>query len=279
MKAASSAVTYWTEAWPVPRSSHWPSSLRQYTLARCLVSRPLLLLPMPADAGAPHGAKLRARLRWRTARCLREREHAAEREARRVRTMELSGAAEERSGRRTAPDACAGARGAARGELWALLLRIHTASLVLRRHRTLLFCAPGVCGMWGAGRSGRAGKAFYPACLLSDRSGGRDPNMVGLPSCLVLLTSFSLPAGPPNTVGDNTLAQAHLQQYLSLIYSPRRREQHATRCLGTRPPSAARARLVTLRAAAVGAQPVRDPRPRPESPAPRRCPRQTTPLR
>ena len=49
---------YCTAAWPVPLSSHWPSSLRQYTLARWRASAPLS--PMLAHPALGPGARAAA---------------------------------------------------------------------------------------------------------------------------------------------------------------------------------------------------------------------------
>ena len=48
---------YCTAAWPVPLSSHWPSSLRQYTFARWRASTPLSpLLAHPAQGPGARAA-------------------------------------------------------------------------------------------------------------------------------------------------------------------------------------------------------------------------------
>ena len=49
---------YCTAAWPVPLSSHWPSSLRQYTFARWRASTPLS--PMLAHPAQGPGARAAA---------------------------------------------------------------------------------------------------------------------------------------------------------------------------------------------------------------------------
>ena len=56
--ATSKLGMYCTAAWPVPLSSHWPSSLRQYTLARWRASAPLS--PMLAHPALGPGARAAA---------------------------------------------------------------------------------------------------------------------------------------------------------------------------------------------------------------------------
>ena len=57
---------YCTAAWPVPLSSHWPSSLRQYTFARWRASTPLS--PMLAHPAQGPGARAAAAVSHRRAR-------------------------------------------------------------------------------------------------------------------------------------------------------------------------------------------------------------------
>ena len=177
------------------------------------------------------------------------------------------------------------ARGAARGELRALLHEnTHRLSGFTSSPHIHCFVPPGVCGMcgWWAKRAGKEG--LLSCLLLSDRSGGRkkrDPNMVGLPSCLLLLTPLQFAgraaqhggrqhtcAGPPSAV-----------PFPHIFAAAPRTTRDAMPGYAAALPQPARA-WRTLRAAAVGAQPVARPAAAPpKALAPRRCPRQTTPLR